>query len=65
MAGNLLHAYLPDRLNVIFFPLFGHLPVKTGMVLTKSASSRKLYFRSPLPIDNIPFLASPLTAPTK
>jgi hypothetical protein len=35
MYVNTLNAYLPDWLNVIFFSLFRHLPVKTGRVLGK------------------------------
>jgi hypothetical protein len=49
MDGNMLNVYLPDWLNVIFFPVFRHLPLKTGRVLAKSAPSHKLSFQSPFP----------------
>jgi hypothetical protein len=42
MDENMLNAYLPVWLNVIFFLLFRHLLHKRGRVVAKHAPSGKL-----------------------
>jgi hypothetical protein len=49
MHGNMLNVSSPAWLNVIFFPLFRHLPITTARVLAKGAPSCKLSLQSPFP----------------